>query len=77
MNFENLGELNKTTTVKILLFFVRYLSSSPISFKNYLSTIHVNVLLQVTSADALKDIRVNVALPSQQTLNMLEFLKKL
>ena len=37
----------KSRTLKILLFFAKYLSSTSNSFKNYLSIIHVNVILQV------------------------------
>ena len=49
----------KSTTFKVLLFFARYLSSTSSSFKNYLSIIHGNVIPQVLSMDAHKEIRAN------------------
>ena len=57
MNFENLGKVNKIFQDTIIP--ARYLSNAPITFKNYLNIIHVNVILQVFSVGASKDISVN------------------
>ena len=59
MNFENLGKVNKIYNFQDTIIPARHLSHAPITFKNYLNIIHVNVILQVFSVGASKDIRVN------------------
>ena len=59
MNFENFGKVNKIYNFQDTKFLARYLSHAMITFKNYLNIIHVNVILQVFSVGAHKDIRVN------------------